>query len=103
MDHYPAGFLRSEWGRSSAPASPGLLREPSLILALSCLPQVCIFLLCMPIIAAPLEAIAVLGSSSLVRILEQALIVFAGFVLAGVPLYYITHRNEGRAQCEWSR
>lgn len=66
-------------------------------------PQVCIFLLCMPIIAAPLEAIAVLGSSSLVRILEQALIVFAGFVLAGVPLYYITHRNEGRAQCEWSR
>ncbi|KAI0636883.1 amino acid transporter [Trametes polyzona] len=40
---------------------------------------VCIFLLCMPIIAAPLEAIAVLG-----------------FVLAGVPLYYITHRNEGQ-------
>ncbi|KAH9901016.1 amino acid transporter [Cubamyces lactineus] len=40
---------------------------------------VCIFLLCMPIIAAPLEAIAVLG-----------------FVLAGIPLYYITHRNEGQ-------
>ncbi|KAI0362205.1 amino acid transporter [Trametes cingulata] len=39
---------------------------------------VCIFLLCMPIVAAPLEAIAVLG-----------------FVLAGIPLYYITHRNEG--------
>ncbi|KAI0670298.1 amino acid transporter [Trametes maxima] len=37
---------------------------------------VCIFLLCMPIIAARLEAIAVLG-----------------FVLAGIPLYYITHRN----------
>ncbi|KAI0831389.1 amino acid transporter [Trametes gibbosa] len=40
---------------------------------------VCIFLLCMPIIAAPLEAIAVLG-----------------FVLAGIPLYYITHRQEGK-------
>lgn len=86
-----------------ASASPGLLREFLLILALSCLPQVCIFLLCMPIIAAPLEAMAVLGSLSLVCILEQVLIVFAGFVLAGVPLYYITHRNEGRAQCEWTR
>ncbi|KAH9856967.1 amino acid transporter [Lenzites betulinus] len=40
---------------------------------------VCIFLLCMPVIAAPLEAIAVLG-----------------FVLAGIPLYYITHRHEGQ-------
>ncbi|KAI0780842.1 L-methionine transporter [Trametes elegans] len=40
---------------------------------------VCIFLLCMPIIAAPLEAIAVLG-----------------FVLVGIPLYYITHRSEGQ-------
>ncbi|KAI0374983.1 amino acid transporter [Pilatotrama ljubarskyi] len=40
---------------------------------------VCIFLLCMPIVAAPLEAIAVLG-----------------FVLAGVPVYYITHRHEGQ-------
>ncbi|KAI0807498.1 L-methionine transporter [Fomes fomentarius] len=39
---------------------------------------VCLFLLCMPIIAAPLEAMAVLG-----------------FVLAGVPVYYITQRNHG--------
>jgi len=38
---------------------------------------VALFLLCMPIIAAPLEAIAVLA-----------------FVLAGIPIYYITHRNE---------
>ncbi|KAJ6547599.1 L-methionine transporter [Mycena capillaripes] len=38
---------------------------------------VALFLLCMPIIAAPLPAIAVLG-----------------FVLAGVPVYYITHRSE---------
>ncbi|EIW85159.1 L-methionine transporter [Coniophora puteana RWD-64-598 SS2] len=37
---------------------------------------VALFLLCMPIIAAPLEAIAVLV-----------------FVLAGVPVYYITHRD----------
>ncbi|KAF8212202.1 amino acid transporter [Mycena galopus ATCC 62051] len=38
---------------------------------------VALFLLCMPIIAAPLPAIAVLG-----------------FVLAGIPVYYITHRSE---------
>ncbi|TFK55048.1 amino acid transporter [Heliocybe sulcata] len=38
---------------------------------------VALFLLCMPIIAAPLEALAVLG-----------------FVSAGIPLYYITHRND---------
>lgn len=38
---------------------------------------VCLFLLLMPIIAAPLEAIAVLG-----------------FVLAGIPVYYLTQRNE---------
>ncbi|KAL4077054.1 amino acid permease-domain-containing protein [Scleroderma yunnanense] len=36
-----------------------------------------LFLLCMPIIAAPLEAMAVLG-----------------FVLIGVPVYYITNRDE---------
>ncbi|KAL4253190.1 Cellular Amino Acid Transporter [Abortiporus biennis] len=38
---------------------------------------VCIFLLCMPIIAAPLEAIAVLG-----------------FVLVGIPVYYLTQKGE---------
>ncbi|KAF8549883.1 amino acid transporter [Imleria badia] len=38
---------------------------------------VAIFLLCMPIIAAPLEAVSVLG-----------------FVLAGVPVYYLTNREE---------
>ncbi|KAJ7452382.1 L-methionine transporter [Mycena galericulata] len=38
---------------------------------------VALFLLCMPIIAAPLPAAAVLG-----------------FVLAGIPVYYITHRSE---------
>jgi len=38
---------------------------------------VAIFLLCMPIIAAPLEAVAVFG-----------------FVLAGVPVYYLTNREE---------
>ncbi|KZT67743.1 amino acid transporter [Daedalea quercina L-15889] len=39
---------------------------------------VCLFLLCMPIIAAPLEAIAVLG-----------------FVLVGIPVYYITQPGSG--------
>ncbi|KAF5380933.1 hypothetical protein D9615_003981 [Tricholomella constricta] len=38
---------------------------------------VALFLLCMPIFAAPVEAIAVLG-----------------FVLAGVPVFYLTRRNE---------
>lgn len=38
---------------------------------------VCLFLLLMPIIAAPLEAIAVLG-----------------FVLAGIPIYYLTQKTE---------
>ncbi|KAJ3870002.1 L-methionine transporter [Lentinula novae-zelandiae] len=38
---------------------------------------VALFLLVMPIIAAPLEAVAVLV-----------------FILAGVPVYYITHRND---------
>jgi len=38
---------------------------------------IAIFLVCMPIIAAPLQAIAVLG-----------------FVLAGVPVYYITYRSQ---------
>jgi len=37
---------------------------------------VCLFLLCMPVLAAPLEAVAVLG-----------------FVLAGVPVYYLTQRR----------
>ncbi|CAL1704464.1 unnamed protein product [Somion occarium] len=40
---------------------------------------VCLFLLCMPIIAAPLEALAVLG-----------------FVLVGIPVYYITQTAEGK-------
>ncbi|GBE82155.1 hypothetical protein SCP_0405350 [Sparassis crispa] len=39
---------------------------------------VCLFLLCMPVIAAPLEAMAVVG-----------------FVLVGIPIYYITRRNHG--------
>lgn len=41
---------------------------------------VALFLLCMPIIAAPLEAIAVLG-----------------FVLAGIPVYYLTNPNRDQA------
>lgn len=41
---------------------------------------VALFLLCMPIIAAPLEAMAVLG-----------------FVLAGIPVYYLTNPNRNQA------
>ncbi|TBU65740.1 L-methionine transporter [Dichomitus squalens] len=40
---------------------------------------VCLFLLCMPVVAAPLEAMAVLA-----------------FVLAGIPVYYITQRQDGQ-------
>ncbi|KAI0331152.1 amino acid transporter [Cubamyces sp. BRFM 1775] len=57
---------------------------------------VCIFLLCMPIIAAPLEAIAVLGMQFDSQCTARINIHPTGFVLAGIPLYYITHRNEGR-------
>jgi len=39
---------------------------------------VALFLLCMPVLAAPLQAISVLC-----------------FVLGGIPVYYITNRNEG--------
>jgi len=67
--------------------------------------QVALFLLCMPIIAAPLEAIAVLGMS-----LEPLRILCEphrrlGFVLAGVPVYYITRRSQEdmpRVFCECS-
>lgn len=41
---------------------------------------VALFLLCMPIIAAPLEAMAVLG-----------------FVMAGIPVYYLTNPNRDQA------
>ncbi|KAF8163330.1 L-methionine transporter [Crassisporium funariophilum] len=42
---------------------------------------VALFLLCMPIIAAPKEAVAVLG-----------------FVVAGIPVYYITQASEGEGR-----
>ncbi|KAF8910960.1 L-methionine transporter [Gymnopilus junonius] len=45
---------------------------------------VALFLLCMPIIAAPKEAAAVLG-----------------FVLAGIPVYYLTQTTEDEARPPW--
>jgi hypothetical protein len=47
----------------------------------------------MPIIAAPLPAIAVLGLYLHWFFVSPARYV-TGFVLAGVPVYYITHRSE---------
>lgn len=50
----------------------------------------------MPIIAAPLEAVAVVGT--LTGIIGFSLLtlicphLFAGFVLVGIPVYYMTQR-----------
>ena len=52
------------------------------------------FLLCMPIIAAPLEAVAVLGPSLSSLTLPCILIFrYSGFVLVGIPIYYMTQRS----------
>lgn len=56
MDYYSPDLLCRE---SVPPAAPPSFIDTEW--------QVCIFLLCMPIIAAPLEAIAVLGESSSVQ------------------------------------
>lgn len=52
----------------------------------------------MPIIAAPLEAVAVLGADYLIlsREVVTQLVSFTGFVLAGVPVYYLTHREQAK-------
>ena len=46
----------------------------------------------MPIIAAPLEAMAVLGKSMSYPSLAARTDLRTGFVLAGIPVYYITQR-----------
>ena len=46
----------------------------------------------MPIIAAPLEAMAVLGEFIYYISLAARSDLWIGFVLAGIPVYYITQR-----------
>ena len=46
----------------------------------------------MPIIAAPLEAMAVLGEYMSYLSLAARTDLRIGFVLAGIPVYYITQR-----------
>jgi len=57
--------------------------------------QVALFLLCMPILAAPLQAIAVLCRSDPPYWGMFIIILLLGFVLSGIPVYYITSRDEG--------
>lgn len=57
--------------------------------------SVALFLLYMPVVAAPIQALAVLGKSPLALLEHVAVIngVFtAGFVLTGIPMYYVTQR-----------
>lgn len=58
---------------------------------------VALFLLLMPIIAAPLEALAVLGEFfALIDCqIDQSFAI--GFVLAGVPVYYLTRRPDSES------
>jgi hypothetical protein len=56
----------------------------------------------MPVSAAPLEAAAVAGPPRFhqhpwMRVLTA----LPGFVLAGIPVYYITHRNDPDVQPPW--
>lgn len=48
----------------------------------------------MPITAAPLEAFAVLGTIDVWAVNSVRLIGSTGFVLVGIPIYYITQRDE---------
>ena len=84
-------------------------RRPHLFSRIPSFRQVCLFLLCMPIIAAPLEAMAVLGASPAHPSIDPRrplIACYLAFVLAGIPVYYITQRNEGAptgVQGEFSR
>ena len=55
-----------------------------------------LFLLCMPILAAPLQSLGVIGTLGVLPspITARMLNPLLGFVLLGVPVYYITQRND---------
>ena len=58
--------------------------------------KVALFLLCMPILAAPLQSLGVIGTRNVSPSPEttQKLTPVLGFVLLGIPMYYITQKNE---------
>ena len=50
----------------------------------------------MPILAAPLQSLGVIGTRTVSPIpdITRALTLLLGFVLLGIPVYYITQKNE---------
>jgi hypothetical protein len=54
--------------------------------------QVALFLLSMPVLAAPLEALAALGKQGFQAPCPPLtlMLCFIGFILAGVPIYFLT-------------
>ena len=48
----------------------------------------------MPILAAPLQSLGVIGSGALCPDVTLTLTLPLGFVLLGIPVYYITQKNE---------
>lgn len=66
--------------------------------------QVALFLLCMPVIAAPLQALAVLGAFTVFSLSPQKLKKnVPGFVLVGIPIYYLTRRPDSAGASRLSR
>lgn len=58
--------------------------------------KVALFLLCMPILAAPLQSLGVIGTRDVSPspAITRRLTPLLGFVLLGIPVYYITQKNE---------
>lgn len=58
--------------------------------------KVALFLLCMPILAAPLQSLGVIGTWSVLlsSVTARKLTPLSGFVLLGIPVYYITRKEE---------
>ena len=50
----------------------------------------------MPILAAPIQSLGVIGTRTVSpnSDITRALTLLVGFVLLGIPVYYITQRNE---------
>ena len=50
----------------------------------------------MPILAAPLQSLGVIGTRKIppISVITEALTPLLGFVLLGIPVYYITQKNE---------
>lgn len=51
----------------------------------------------MPVIAAPLEALAALGEFTRTTMACLLTIACVGFVLVGIPIYYLTSQNDAKS------